>query len=199
MVSNRVKKVSSELTCHRDSDPAVAVCGECGEPLCDDHERTLTDPMFSTFQSSYVALVQGLVAMLVVLALLFGGGTLTDIERQVFGQEIGLGTGLLLGAILVGFAGFSTTWFQSGDGKTSARLLGRDPPERSMCEECYQNTSVARLLSAGLFVLGALLAIGGLVLTVQSQSGVLLVVSGLGIALYLLRYDLTLFALGPSN
>lgn len=201
-MSNRVKKASGQLTCHRDSDRAVAVCGECGKPLCDDHERTLTDSLYSSYRSSYVPLVEAVVGLLVVPAAILGvigGSTLADLERQLFGQAIGLDTGLLLTAILVGLAGLATTWFQGGDSKTSARLLAREPPERSMCEECYQKTSLARFLSIGLLVLGALLAVGGLVLVVQSQSGVLLAISGLGVALYLLRHDLTLFALGPDN
>ncbi|QSG14181.1 hypothetical protein [Halapricum desulfuricans] len=201
-MSDRVKKTSRHLTCEHDGDPATAVCGECGKPLCEDHERTLTDPLFSQYKNDYTHLLLGIVGFVVVPAVLLGvvdASLFADVERQLFDQTIGLHTGLLLTGVLTGFGGLLATWFQSGDQKTSARVLTRNPPERALCEECYQSTSLRRLLSVALVGLGALLILAGPILVVQAGNGGLLALSGLGAIVYYLRHDAVLYTLGPSN
>jgi hypothetical protein len=199
-MSNRVKSPRRNLTCEHDNDAAIAVCGECGKPLCSDHQHTLTDASFSAYRSNNTRLLVGLVSLVVVPALFLTvlGDPITNIEESIFGQPIGLDIGFIIAGIIVGLGSLLSVWYQGGDKKTSSRFLLRRPPERSLCEDCYQDTTMYRLLSVAALGTGLLLALGGLILTFQSQSGLLLTLSGLGIALYLLRYDLALYVLGPN-
>lgn len=183
-----------------DNDTATAVCGDCGKPLCADHEHTLTDASFSVYRSNNTRLLIGFLSLFVIpaLALTVLGEPLTNLEESVVGQSLGLDIGLAATGILVGLGCLLSVWYQGGDAKTSSRFLLRRPPERSLCEECYQNTTMYRLHSVTALGAGLLLLIGGLALTAQTQNGILLVLSGFGIALYLLRYDLALYVLGPN-
>jgi hypothetical protein len=94
--------------------------------------------------------------------------------------------------ILALFSGL-TLWVQGATRKTSARFLRRSPPKRILCEDCYADTSVVRLLAVAIFFVGLLLFAAGAYFSWSSGNISALRLSAVGIGIYILRYDIVMF------
>jgi hypothetical protein len=182
-----------QLTCHRDTDAATGVCGECGSPLCADHQNEIRDPVFSHFiqQFSYLGWALGLLVVLPVAW--FVVDPIALLGEQDVSVPAGTGTFVLHSSVLLGLAFGFTLWSQGADRKTSARFLRRTPPTRILCEDCHADTAVRRIIYYGLLGLAGLLVVVGVYLAWDGESISSLRVSTLGLALYVVRSDATMF------
>lgn len=184
---------NSGLTCHRDSDSATAVCGDCGIPVCTEHQNEITDPVFGHFERSTSPAV--LTAILVVA--LPVGWVLVDpislLEQEDVSVPSGLGTTLLHSAFILGLASGFTVWVQGAHQKTSARFLRLAPPERVLCEECHASSAIQRFVYAVVVLAGVGLGLLGLYLAWDGSTISPLRVTALGVGLFVIRMDLTMF------
>lgn len=189
-----VKTNRDEFTCHNDQDPATAVCGRCGVPLCSDHQNEQRDPMFSDFSEKfgYFLLAIGLVLVIPIAWTMLD--PVTVLEEEVLSEEDisvpdGSSTTVLHSSVLLGLGLWFALWAQSADQKTSARFLRRTPPSRILCRDCSADARVPQLILYLVAALAGLLVLSGVYLAWDSSGVTALRLSALGLAVYIVRTD----------
>jgi hypothetical protein len=191
------QSLKNTFTCHRDRDRATAVCGECGDPLCETHQKNFTDPLFTRFKSGlsyFAALILGL---LVFPAVWLAVDPMTAIENSLASNgesplPAGTESAVFHSIIILAFFSGLTMWMQSATRKTSVRFLQRSLPERILCEDCYADTSVVRLLSVAIFLVSLLVFVAGAYFAWSSGNLSTLRLSAVAIGIYILRYDIVM-------
>jgi hypothetical protein len=190
--------LKNTFTCHRDRDPATAVCGECGDPLCDSHQESFTDPSVTRFRPGLLRFVAIVLGLLLFPAVWFAVDPMTAIESSLESNgesplPAGTEPAVVHSAVILALFSGLALWVQSATRKTSVRFLRRSPPERTLCEDCYADTSVVRLLSVTIFLVGLLLFVAGAYLAWSGGNVSTLRLSAVGIGVYILRYDIVMF------
>ena len=181
------------LSCHRDTNEATAVCGACGIPLCGDHVNETTDPLYSTFTRSRRPLLIGLGLLLVVPLAWFTLDPVSFLEGEDISVPNGLGTTAVHSSVILGFGFLFLLWGQGANRNTSARLLERQSPVRTLCEDCFADTSFHRLTTLALLGVGGVVVLLGGYLAVTGESLPPLRISALGLAVIIVRHDATLY------
>lgn len=204
--STDVQQSLSRLTCHRDQNPATAVCGECGVPLCENHqawsfwnllpsvEKTRTvDATYTRFSSGFASLVGVVVALVAIPVLIVGFSPVHTVLGDFVDIPSGTETAILHSSLLVGLSLGLSLWSQGAESLTSVRFLRRRTTERVLCKNCHEALTIQRGVYLSTVALAGLFAALGLYWSVTGDSLTPLRVAGLGLGVYILRFDSTLY------
>lgn len=195
MSTKKLTASKDHVTCHRHGGrEATAVCGNCGDPLCDECRDTAYDPSFVTFLSG-----KGSTRLTFGVFLLIGIPVLYPIAladmiaavRVELAPTHGLfaGKGLVPFSILVGFALLISVWFKEGS-LFQPPFLVRQGSERYLCEDCISQVSRRNWITKIVSGLAAVVILAGLYRMVTAQNLVPLRLIGLGVALLILKDDI---------
>ena len=194
--------VGSDLTCRNHGDrTAGQVCGECGDPLCGDCSKEVTDVTLDDYARSG--------SNRALFGLLFLGASvfLLDLVPQVVwlllsdlaGSNLYPLSGLKPAFLLIGLALLGTLRFRTidrGFDLSEFQMLVRRNNARTVCEQCWDGSKRLQLTLSRVF---KLLAIGLIVYGLYQSIAALffrwLWVSGVGGAVWILREDLKLAVL----
>lgn len=186
-----------ELTCYKDSDLAEGVCGECGRPVCADHQRSFHDSTFHHYEGgsrrAVVALIS-LVGVPVVFDQLFPD-LIPSLIVSVLRRPLFFTDAVVHSAVILGLALGLTLRFQSGEHRGNFRILARRVATRHLCGECYEETFLQRALHYALAVVAILLMLLGLRDLVSKGILLPLRTVAVGIGVWVLRDDLVAYAM----
>lgn len=189
------------LSCKNHGDrKAGQVCGECGEPLCDDCSSRVTDVTLDDYRGGLRRLVVGL--LLIAVSLVF----LDALPRQfwfelssIAGEPLFLPPGLKLASLFTGLALLGTLRFRGiddGFDLSGFSIATRRNNARSVCQSCYDGDKrLQRTLSRALKLIAVALIIYGIYQSVATLFFRSLWVSGVGGAVWILREDLKLLVI----
>lgn len=186
---------SRDLTCYRDSEKSVGVCGECGRPVCRDHHRTLHDSTFHHYEDGSkraVAVIIGIAGIPVVFGELFPN-LIPGVIQEVLGRPLFFTDTVIHSSIILAVALGVTLRFQSGERRGDFRLLVRRIAKRDFCDDCYEDTFLQRALYYGLVVVAAILVLIGLRDLVTQEVLLPLRTVAVGVALWLIRDDVVAY------
>lgn len=150
---------TQQLTCHRDSDLAIAACGQCSKPICEDHHRTVPyfgweyhDSTFHDFTTGFGKLILLGVMLVAFLGLSFvvPENFFSDLSTELVGEELMIRPALTQSILLIFFTGSLTLWVQPSDQTFNFRILQRRTHNRKLCEECFSETVPEQALFRGL-------------------------------------------------
>lgn len=187
------------LSCKNHGDRGAGqVCGECGEPLCDDCSSRVTDVTLDDYGGGGVRrLVVGLLLIagsLVFLDALPRGLWLA--LASIAGQPLYLRLGLKPMFLLTGLALLGTLRFRGiGDGfdLSGFSIVTRRNNARAVCQSCYDGDKrLQRTLSRVFKLVAVALIVYGVYQSVATLFFRWLWVSGVGGAVWILREDLKL-------
>lgn len=190
-----------QLTCHRDTNRAEAVCGECGTPLCENHstqkllfiEKVFRDWSFSRFRGGQQPLIKSVVLLIALpLAWVFVE-PLTLVENAGISPPASTGRAVLHSSIILGFAFTLKLWGQGSDENTSIRLLYREPPKRVLCKSCFDDNFLQVIIGYTMLGLSVLVMLAGVYLAWNSKSLGALRLSVVGLGIFVIRHDVTLY------
>lgn len=192
---------TSDLPCENHKrDAAVGVCGLCGTPVCHDCAKTLTDPLFQTFNpGGWTKLVGGVGLLVGVPAVLWFvyPDLVLDVSNLIFGGTVFLKTGVLHSAIIIGAALLLSVWITTGDG---FGFIKGYTHERILCEDCYHERKHVKFIRILVIGIAGLVALYGLytVATDGSKNPNLpfffreIRIVAVGVAVYILRDEITI-------
>lgn len=196
------KTYKRTLTCHRDSDPAVAVCGKCSKPVCEDHHRTMPfldweyhDSTFHEFRSGFGKLIVIGLLLVALIGIVFvvPPNLFIDLTADLTNENLMIRPALVQSLILLILAGILTLWIQPSEQTFNFRILARKTHNRKLCEECYSETVPEQALFWSLGLAGYLIMIFGLFQIVTQMSLLPLRLVVVGILVRGLRRPLILY------
>ncbi|MFB6087764.1 MAG: hypothetical protein ABEJ85_04520 [Haloarculaceae archaeon] len=195
-----------DLTCRNHGDrTAGQVCGECGDPLCDDCSNRVTDVTLDDYRPG------GTTRLVVGLLLIAGSVALLDaLPRALWltlaslaGKPLYMRLGLEPAFLLVGLALLGTLRFRGITGGFDLSGFGvvtRGANARVVCQSCNDGTKrLQRTLSRAFKLLAVVLILYGVYQSIAALFFKWLWVSGVGGAVWVLREDLKLAVLELSG
>lgn len=188
---------SRDLTCYKDSDVSEGVCGECGRPVCGDHRRSLRDSTFHYYEGGSrraVAVLVGLLAVPIVFTQLVPD-LVPNLIQTALSRTLLFTDAVVQSAIILAVALALTLRLQSGEHRGDFRVLIRRATDRSLCDNCYEDTVLQRAFYYGVVVVAASLTLIGL-RDIVTQ-GVLLPLRtvAVGLAVWVLRDDIVAYGM----
>ena len=155
-----VREVREELTCEH-GEPAAAVCGVCGTPVCSRGSDRVRDVALATYEPGWrtlglsVVLVVGVPTVFTQLA----PELLPRLGRALSDEALFLQTGLVRASVLFGLALLPALRVRNGE---TFGLFVRRTGKRTVCTDCKSQFSRQRAIAAAVAGLGVLVALYGL-------------------------------------
>ncbi|MFT4932602.1 MAG: hypothetical protein ACI91T_002498 [Natronomonas sp.] len=189
----------AEFTCATHGGRSVeGVCGECGEPLCQECVDKVRDPLFDHYETEgprRLILILFLVIGLPLLLNTFLLDALIQIRKDLIPQTIVIfNPGILHSSVIFGIALVPTLYYRTSSQYSGTVFVHRQATERILCAECANNRS-QRVLYYGIVGAAVLFVSLGVYLILQSFGAgrvdlTSLRVSAIGGGIYVLRDEL---------
>lgn len=165
------------LACVDHDREAGQVCGECGDPICDDCATGVADVTLTHYErGGFWRFVRGaglLVGVPLVLSVLFPN-LLSQVLGLVPGSPFFLKGSLVVGSVFVGLATLSGVRYRTRfgfadltptvltDAVADFEFLVRRSNARQVCDDCRRDLKLQYWLGRGVGVLGLVLILYGL-------------------------------------
>lgn len=187
-----VRSVTEEMTCEH-GDPARAVCGCCGTPVCSRGSDEVRDVSLSTYESGWrpLGIVVALVVGVPVVFTQVFPGLLGSITNAIFREAMYLRIGLVRGSILLGLLLLPALRVRNGE---SVQLLVRRVGTRTVCDDCRGTLQRQRAIQLAIALVGAIVALYGVYRMYDYGRLLDLWYVGLGAGLVVARTELTQLA-----
>lgn len=185
------QQIRDYLACANHADRRVGhVCGECGDPVCDDCSSSVTDLTLDHYE-----VASGLRVVGWILCIVAGLFLVDLLPREIWltlsdlaGKPMYIPGGLEKALIIFGVGLLGTMWI--GNRTSGGRwVFIRQRNQRTVCDDCYDSKRLQRTIVLAFSALGLVVILYGIYSSINGLDFRSFWIAGLGGALWVLRYE----------